>query len=351
MSALSETALLEARDLRKVFELRPGLVGWLVRRERLRVHAVDGVSLRIGRGETLGVVGESGCGKSTLGRLLVRLEEPTAGAILYQGVDLVGLPERRLRTYRRALQIVFQDPYSTLNPRLRVGSILAEAVRVHAMRPRAEVGTRVRELLELVELPASIAGRFPGHLSGGQRQRVGIARALAVEPDLIVADEPVSALDVSVQAQILNLINDLKRELGVSWLFIGHNLASVRQVSDRIAVMYLGRIVEQGPASVILSAPLHPYTRALLEAVPHPDPRRELRPPQLAGDPPSPIRLPAGCRFASRCPLARSFCRMHDPVLAAATAGHDVACWAATHPGEWGASAVESSSEPLAAAR
>ena len=187
--------------------------------------------------------------------------------------------------------MVFQDPYSTLNPRLKVGSILAEAVRVHHMRPSENVPARVTELLDLVELPASVADRYPGHLSGGQRQRVGIARALSVEPELIVADEPVSALDVSVQAQILNLINDLKQELGLSWVFIGHNLSSVRQVSDRIAVMYLGRVVEQGPASVVLSAPLHPYTKALLEAVPYPDPTLEMQPPQLVGDPPSPYQL------------------------------------------------------------
>jgi oligopeptide/dipeptide ABC transporter ATP-binding protein len=343
------TALLEARDLRKVYELKRGLAHLLLRRERLRVHAVDGVSLAVGRGEALGVVGESGCGKSTLGRLLVCLEPPTGGEILYDGLDLVSLPERRLRSYRRALQIVFQDPYSTLNPRLKIGSILAEAVRVHRMRPAEDVPARVAELLSLVELPAPLAGRFPSHLSGGQRQRVGIARALAVEPDLIVADEPVSALDVSVQAQILNLINDLKLELGVSWIFIGHNLASVRQVSDRIAVMYLGRVVELGPASVILSAPLHPYTQALLEAVPHPDPAVVLRPPRLTGDPPSPIRLPAGCRFASRCPLARAFCREHDPALVPAGAAHEVACWAVTHPGEWEASEPQRSPEPLAA--
>ena len=231
--------------------------------------------------------------------------------------------------------MVFQDPYSTLNPRLKVGSVLAEAVRVHRMRPSDAVAARVAELLELVELPASVAGRYPGHLSGGQRQRVGIARALAVEPELIVADEPVSALDVSVQAQILNLINDLKRELGVSWVFIGHNLATVRQVSDRIAVMYLGRIVEQGPAGVILSAPLHPYTKALLEAVPHPDPGIGMQPPQLLGDPPSPVSLPPGCRFASRCPIAASYCVEHDPSLAAAAPAHEVACWAVTDADAW----------------
>jgi oligopeptide/dipeptide ABC transporter ATP-binding protein len=256
------------------------------------------------------------------------MEQPTSGEIDFGGIGEGG-------AQRRALQMVFQDPYSTLNPRLKIGSVLAEAVRVHRMRPPDAVPARVAELLELVELPPSVATRYPGQLSGGQRQRVGIARALAVEPELIVADEPVSALDVSVQAQILNLINDLKRELGVSWVFIGHNLASVRQVSDRIAVMYLGRIVEQGPVAVLLSAPLHPYTKALLEAVPHPDPTLPLQPPRLLGDPPSPVHLPPGCRFASRCPLATPYCIANDPALVRAAPAHDVACWAVTHAEAW----------------
>jgi oligopeptide/dipeptide ABC transporter ATP-binding protein len=338
-----DSPLLSARDLRKLYELKPTFTQWLLRRERARLYAVDGVTLTIGRAETLGVVGESGCGKSTLGRLLVGMEPPTSGEITFAG----GNAASRSRARRRALQMVFQDPYSTLNPRLKIGSILAEAVRVHRMRPPEAVPARVVELLELVELPATMASRYPGHLSGGQRQRVGIARALAVEPELIVADEPVSALDVSVQAQILNLINDLKRELGVSWVFIGHNLASVRQVSDRIAVMYLGRVVEQGPASVILSAPLHPYTQALLEAVPHPDPTLELERPQLVGDPPSPVNLPAGCRFVSRCPIARSYCSENDPGLAPAVPNHEVACWAVTRTGEWRESERASAGEPV----
>jgi oligopeptide/dipeptide ABC transporter ATP-binding protein len=341
-------ALLAARDLRKVYELKPTLRQWVLRRERAHLSAVDGVSLAIGAGETLGIVGESGCGKSTLGRLLVRMEQPTTGEIVFGG-DAGG---GQARAQRRALQMVFQDPYSTLNPRLKIGSVLAEAVRVHRMRPPEAVQARVVELLGLVELPASVADRYPGHLSGGQRQRVGIARALAVEPELIVADEPVSALDVSVQAQILNLINDLKRDLGVSWVFIGHNLASVRQVSDRIAVMYLGRIVEQGPAAVILSAPLHPYTKALLEAVPHPDPSLELQPPKLLGDPPSPVHLPPGCRFASRCPLAAPYCTANDPALESAAPVHDVACWAVTHAEAWQSSTPPASpGETLAQTR
>ena len=340
MSAPSHEALVEVADLHKRFDVHAGLVDRLLRRERLRVHAVDGVSLTIKRGETLGVVGESGCGKSTLGRLLVRLEEPTSGRITYRGTDLVPLSERELRPLRRSLQIVFQDPYATLNPRLKVGSVLKEALRVHRLHPPDELDDAVLELLRLVELPAIVADRYPSHLSGGQRQRVGIARALAVRPDLIVADEPVSALDVSVQAQILNLINDLKRELGVAWLFIGHNLATVRQVADRIAVMYLGRVVEEGPADVVLSTPLHPYTRALLESVPQPDPRQPMEPPRLIGDPPSPIQIPAGCRFASRCPLARPFCVSNDPALTAAASSHAVACWAVTAPDAWASDAA-----------
>ena len=343
-------ALLTAREVRRIYELKPTLRQWILRRRRARLYAVDGVSLAICRGETLGIVGESGCGKSTLGRLLVRMEEPTSGQIEFGPAD-TGANGRRSRAERRALQMVFQDPYSTLNPRLKVGSILAEAVRVHRMRAPEDVPARVAELLELVELPLSIADRYPAHLSGGQRQRVGIARALAVEPDLIVADEPVSALDVSVQAQILNLINDLKHDLGVSWVFIGHNLATVRQVADRIAVMYLGRVVEQGPTSVILSAPLHPYTKALLEAVPHPDPNREMQPPRLVGDPPSPVRLPLGCRFASRCAIARAYCSENDPTLASVAPQHDVACWAVTHAGVWRKTSASVRSEVLAESR
>jgi peptide/nickel transport system ATP-binding protein len=342
-----DAPLLSVRGLEKHFEVRDRLVSRLRHRERLAVHAVDGVDLDVFAGETLGVVGESGCGKSTLGRLMVRLEQPTRGTILYDGHDLVALSERALRPYRRALQIVFQDPSSTLNPRQRVGSALAEALRVHRMCTPGERDQRVRELLALVELPEALGDRYPANLSGGQRQRVGIARALAVEPALIVADEPVSALDVSVQAQILNVINDLKQRLGVSWVFIGHNLATVRQVSDRIAVMYLGRVVEQGSAAVVLSAPLHPYTRALLESVPQPDPTVALVDPKLTGDPPSPIHLPPGCRFAGRCPLARPLCAREDPMLSPAAPRHDVACWAVTQPGRW--SGVEDSSAPVAA--
>lgn len=335
---MSTSPLLEMRDARKLYPVRRGLLDLLRRRPAQYVHAVDGVSLTIRAGETLGIVGESGCGKSTLGRLLVHLEAPTSGSIAFRGTELARLPSGRLRQERRHLQIVFQDPYSTLNPRMRIGAVLAEALRVHKVCARADIPARVEELLRMVELPGWVADRYPGHLSGGQRQRVGIARALALAPAVIVADEPVSALDVSIQAQILNLVNRLKTELGVSWLFIGHNLASVRQVSDRIAVMYLGRVVERGPARTLLSEPLHPYTRALLSSVPHADPSIPLQPPQLSGDPPSPISLPSGCRFASRCPLAHALCVQLDPDLAAVREAHDVACHAVSEPAAWAAS-------------
>jgi oligopeptide transport system ATP-binding protein len=335
---VSDVPLLEVCDVRKLYPVRRGLIDVLRRRPENHVHAVDGVSLTIRPGETLGIVGESGCGKSTLGRLLVHLEVPTSGSIAFRGTELARLPRRQLRRERRHLQIVFQDPYSTLNPRMRIGAVLVEALRVHKVCSRADISARVEELLRMVELPGWVANRYPGHLSGGQRQRVGIARALALGPALIVADEPVSALDVSVQAQILNLVNRLKTELGVSWLFIGHNLASVRQVSDRIAVMYLGRVVERGPARTLLSEPLHPYTRALLSSVPDADPSIPLQRPQLTGDPPSPISLPSGCRFASRCPLAHALCVRRDPALAAVREAHDVACHAVSEPAAWAAS-------------
>ena len=327
--------LLEAHNLKMAFRVRRSLSDAVLRRQRLWIHAVDGVSLVIRRGETLGIVGESGCGKSTLGRLVACLERPTDGQVVFNQQDVTKLSQRELRRVHRSLQIVFQDPYSTLNPRMRVGAMLAEALRVHHMCEKSDVERRVGELLSIVELSPDIARRRPGQLSGGQRQRVGIARALTVEPTLVVADEPVSSLDVSVQAQILNLLNDLKHSLGLAWMFIGHNLATVRQVSDRIAVMYLGRIVEQGPASVVLSEPLHPYTQALLRAVPHPDPMVAMEASGLSGDPPSPIRIPSGCRFASRCPLVRSFCRENDPGLTRAAADHEVACWAISERASW----------------
>lgn len=330
--------LLEVQNVTRLFPLRrsPGEV--LRRTPRPQIRALDGVSITISQGEALGVVGESGCGKSTLGRLLVRLDQPTTGEVLYRGQNLADVPQSRLRVLRRSMQMVFQDSDTTLNPRMRVGRALAEVLRVHRMCPRGDVDARVLELLELVGLPSSAATRYPAHLSGGQRQRIGIARALAVQPELIVADEPVSALDVSVQAQILNLLITLKRELQVAWVFIGHNLATVLQVADRVAVIYLGRVVEHGPAAAVLTEPLHPYTKALLLSVPRIEPTAEMPEAVLAGDPPSPINIPPGCRFASRCPLARPYCRTHDPALERVEPHREVACWHVSRRDAWEAS-------------
>jgi oligopeptide/dipeptide ABC transporter ATP-binding protein len=333
----SESTLLDARELYKVFHVKSaGLNGGRsYAGQKVELRAVDGVSLRVAPGEIVGVVGESGCGKSTLARMIVCLEEPTRGEVIFDGVNLLHQPGRELRALRRRFQIVFQDPYSSLNPRIRVADALAEALKVHGIGTKADRAERVAGLFRMVELGTDLQGRYPAHLSGGQRQRVGIARALAVQPDLIVADEPVSSMDVSVQAQILNLIRRLRGELGVAWIFVGHNLSVVHYIADRIAIMYLGRIVEEGPASVVFTEPLHPYTRGLLESAPEPDPRARLTTAPLQGDPPSPTSIPQGCRFASRCPIARQFCRDNDPGLRQHAAGHSVACWAVTEPGSW----------------
>jgi oligopeptide transport system ATP-binding protein len=326
--------ILEVRDLYKTFTIHRGLLN----REHVLVRAVDGVSLAVRRGETLGIVGESGCGKSTLARAMLRLEEPTGGEVVFEGRNIVLLSGPELRRARRDFQMVYQDPFSSLNPRMRIGQILAEALLVHRICGRAEVQAHVGRLLKLVELPVIVTARYPAHLSGGQRQRVGIARALALRPKLIVADEPVSALDVSVQAQILNLMKDLKREVDVTWVFIGHNLGVVHQIADRVAVMYLGRIVEEAPAAVIFAQPLHPYTKALLASVPQPDPRRPMSVPPVTGDPPAATNIPPGCRFHPRCPLVRGICRVDDPMLASAGTDHGAACWAVTAPERWSAS-------------
>ncbi len=326
--------ILEVRDLYKTFTLHRGLLN----RERVLVRAVDGVSLSVRRGETLAIVGESGCGKSTLARAMLRLEEPTSGEIVFEGRNIVLLSGSELRRARRNFQMVYQDPFSSLNPRMRIGQILAEALLVHRICGRSEVRDHVGRLLKLVELPPVVATRFPAHLSGGQRQRVGIARALALRPKLIVADEPVSALDVSVQAQILNLMKDLKREVEVTWVFIGHNLGVVHQIADRVAVMYLGRILEEAPAATLFAQPLHPYTKALLASVPQPDPRRPMSVPPVTGDPPAATNIPPGCRFHPRCPLARGICRTDDPMTTTAGADHVVACWAVTDPNRWSSS-------------
>ncbi len=318
---MSDTLLIEARGVRKHFPVRTTSFG-----PAPLVRAVDGVDLSIRKGETLGLVGESGCGKSTLGRLFLRLLEPTSGAILHKGIDLTSLRRKELRVQRRDLQIIFQDPFGSLNPRKTVGAIIAEAYAIHGLGTRAERVRWVAETLDLVSLPREAAQRYPHEFSGGQRQRIGIARALALKPEFIVCDEAVSALDVSVQSQIINLMQDLQQELGLTYLFISHNLAVVRHISTRIAVMYLGRIVELADADALFARPVHPYTRALLSAVPvsHPDLPRHRH--MLRGDVPSATAVPKGCRFAPRCAFAEARCRVIDPALTTLDDGRAVAC-------------------------
>ncbi|MDX1403386.1 MAG: dipeptide ABC transporter ATP-binding protein [Woeseiaceae bacterium] len=294
------------------------------------IRAVDGVSFDIQAGETLGLVGESGSGKSTTARALLQLEKPTSGRVLFQGSDLTSLESLELRRKRRQMQMIFQDPYASLNPRMRVLAIVREPLDIHGIGSPADRDAQVIELLEMVGLEADHASRFPHEFSGGQRQRIGIARALATRPAFIVADEPISALDVSIQAQIVNLLADLKDELGLTYLFIAHDLSMVRHISDRVAVMYLGRIVEMGTRDAVFEHPLHPYTRALISAVPHPDPdsKRHDDRPQLEGDIPSPAAPPPGCRFHTRCPFATEVCRVEEPKFEdlGLEAPHLVAC-------------------------
>lgn len=319
--------LIHVEHLKKYFPIRRGVL----RRKVGDIKAVDDVSFDIYKGETLGLVGESGCGKSTAGRSILQLLTPTAGQVEFKGRDLISMRRSELQRMRRNMQIIFQDPYASLNPRMTVGKIVAEPLEIHGIGNSQSRKERVRELLQLVGLDPNFTVRYPHEFSGGQRQRVGVARALATNPEFIVADEPISALDVSIQAQVVNLLQDLKRELGLTYLFIAHDLSMVRYISDRVAVMYLGRIVELGPSAEVYGHPLHPYTQALLSAIPLPNPAKERQRQRiiLEGDVPSPANPPSGCRFHPRCRLATDICKREDPVfrnLGPQQQPHYVAC-------------------------
>lgn len=317
--------LLRIDSLEKRFPVSDGL---LSRLSSKYVSAVDNVSFEIRKGETLGLVGESGCGKSTVGRSIMRLIEPTGGSILFEGEEVRDFSKRRLREYRRDVQFIFQDPYASLNPRMTIGEIVSEPLVIHGVGDRSSRIRRVRELLEIVGLNPEHINRYPHEFSGGQRQRVGIARALALQPKLIICDEPVSALDVSIQAQVLNLLKELQSEFDLTYLFIAHDLSVVQHISDNVAVMYLGRLAETSDWQQLYDEPNHPYTQSLLSAVPTPDPdvQRAKKRILLPGDPPSPIDPPSGCRFHTRCPIAQEICRVEEPVLREVELGHLAAC-------------------------
>ena len=324
-ASFSREVLLDVKNLVKHF---PIMRGMLVQKQVGAVHAVDDISFKIYRGETLGLVGESGCGKSTTGRAVLQLHRPTSGEVLFEGKDLVKMKREDLRKMRRRMQMIFQDPYASLNPRMTVGEIIGEPLTIHEIASGKEVEERVKDLLKLVGLNPAFANRFPHEFSGGQRQRIGVARALSLHPSLIVCDEPISALDVSIQAQVVNLLEDLQRDLNLTYLFIAHDLSMIRHISSRVAVMYLGVIVELADRDELYHNPLHPYTQALLSAIPLPDPVAEEKRKRiiLAGEIPSPVNPPSGCRFRTRCPLASPVCAESRPAFREISTGHFVAC-------------------------
>jgi oligopeptide transport system ATP-binding protein len=323
MTATSEV-LLHVQELKMHFPIYKGLL----RRQVGAVHAVDGISFDVHRGETLGLVGESGCGKSTTGRAILQLYTPTSGEVDFEGVDIIKLKGEELRHTRRKMQMIFQDPYASLNPRMSIGEIVGEPLIVHNIASGKEVDDRVAHLLELVKLNPAFATRYPHEFSGGQRQRIGIARALALQPSFIVCDEPISALDVSIQSQVVNLLQELQEQFNLTYLFIAHDLSMVRHISDRVAVMYLGVMVELADSNALYTNPLHPYSQALLSAVPIPDPVLEVKRQRvlLEGDVPSPVNPPSGCRFRTRCPIAESICAEKRPEFRELKPGHFVAC-------------------------
>lgn len=321
-----EQIILSVHDLSKTFPIKQNLFDEITRKPQKVVQAVDKVSFSIKNGETMGLVGESGCGKSTLSKTLIRLYKPDSGEIIFQGRDFSKLEGRELRSARQKIQMIFQDPYSSLNPRLNVRSMLKEVLAVHHICPTGKMEDKVEELLEMVGMDAGMGGRFPGEFSGGQRQRLGIARALAVNPDFLIADEPVSALDVSIQAQVINLLSEIQEKFHLTLLFISHDLRVVRHITHRVAVMYLGRIVEIAPTEELFSRPLHPYSGILIKAAPTLDPRKRTDENVISGEPCSPIDLPKGCRFCTRCPFAEKECFEKEPELQNAGEGRMVAC-------------------------
>ena len=330
MSKSDGSVLVRIENLKKHFPVRIGAYA----EQKATVQAVNGISFNIFKGETLGLVGESGCGKSTAGLTILRLHRPTSGKVYYRDIDITQLEEKQLRSLRPKMQIIFQDPYSTLNPRMTVGAAIAEPMQVHHLVPKKNQVAKVADLLKVVGLGPGYANRYPHEFSGGQRQRICIARALACEPDFIVCDEPISALDVSIQAQVVNLMQDLQEEFGLTYLFIAHDLSVVRHISNRIAVMYLGQLVELAPKDALFARPFHPYTQALLSAVPKPDPKHEKNRERivLTGDVPSPINPPEGCRFHPRCPLASEVCTKEVPKWNEVTPGRWIACHEVTSP-------------------